>query len=670
MARKRAPSPEHKPARRIAEIRQPPSRARAASTSRPAKRLTRLPAVRGALLGACALVLLVLMGAGVRLWRVPGGASTGAAPAASAVAVTPEEKRLAAAVERQPAGPGSHLELARYYLGERRPAEAAWEYQEAAARRPAALSAPMGLAIALGQLELPRAAIALLEGLLRRNPSAVDLRRELAEFYLVTGQPERSVTVLVADLRSVRGSPEALLTLGRSHLALDQAEAARSAFVEYARRSPQSPQADYWLGTVALTSGDPAGARRLWQRSRERAPQDPRFPYSLGMLDARDRAPGSTDDAAREFSEALRRSPRYEPAYLQLGRLYQRERRHHDAARLLLRAIQAAPADPEPHRHLAAALSALGEAAEAHRHRGLYYSLGDRPAMALGEYEKLQAAHPDAIDAPLLISQSYIQMQQNERAAAVVKEAVARHPHQPELYESLASLYILTHSATEAAQICGAWLEAQPEAARPHWLLGQIALGNNQFAEAVRQFEAALARDPNNAEYTAALGGALARQPASDAPRRALAALCRAVELRPSVANYHYQAGLALQQLGDWEPARREFLATLSLDPTASGAYNALAQVAQALRRPHQVTFWAATIRTVQDRLREEKFQRRQAGQRPRDPVVYYTLAKTLLRDGQVAKAESQLEQAVALRPRWPEAQAELARVRRLLAVL
>jgi tetratricopeptide (TPR) repeat protein len=654
----------------IPSARQTAPRAQAARSRRPAKRPVRVPVGRWVLAVACCLVVLAAGWAATRRWHAPRGAATAASSGSSPVAMTPEETRLAAAVGRQPADPGPHLELARCYLGERRPAEAAWEYQEAAALRPEAISPPMGLAIALGQLRLHGRAIALLEGLLRDHSDAVELRRELAEFYLVTGQPERSVAVLAADMRGVQSSPEALLSLGRSSLGLGRMQAARAVFEQYSRRSPESPEGDYWRGTVALASGDTPSARRLWRRGQERAPQDPRFPYELGRIDARDRTPASVERASQELVEALRRSAGYSPAYLQLGLLFQRQGRHRDAAREFLRAIQTAPTDPDPHRHLAATLSALGEEAEAHRHLGLYYSLGDRPAMALAEYERLRAAHPDAVDATLLMSQSYIQMQQNERAAALVKKALGRYPQQPELYDSLASLYLLTHSATEAAQTCAAWLRVQPEAARPHWLLGRIALGNNQLDEAIRQFEAALARNPDNADYCAALGGALARRPAADAPRRAVSFLRRAVELRGSVPEHHYQLGLLLQQLGEWELARREFLATLSLDPTISGAYNGLAQVAQGLRRPHQVTFWAGAIRAVQDRLRAEKFQRRQAGQRPADPAVYYTLAKSLLRGGEVAKAQSQFEQALTLRPRWPEAQAELARVRRLLEVL
>src|SRR5439155_27324103 len=127
----------------------------------------------------------------------------------------------------------------------------------------------------------------------------------------------------------------------------------------------------------------------------------------------------------------------------------------------------------------------------------------------------------------------------------------------------------------------------------------RVARGSHRMEEAVREFEAALARDPNNAEYAADLGGALARDPAEAPRQRALSLFRQAVRLSPREAEYHHQFGVLMQQPGQPEPARREFLATLSLDPDRASAYNNLTQVAQSLRRPRQVELWAAAMRAV-----------------------------------------------------------------------
>jgi len=564
------------------------------------------------------LFLITLLG-----WRISAslrhlspGSSTDAGPAAAPSGGGTEEQRLLDAAARQPTDQRVHRELAQVYTGQGRVAEALWEYQEAAALRPEAVAIQVDLARALGQLRLHDLAIAQLEERLSRQPGAVELRDELAELYLATGRPERAAAVLAADRQGVHASPAALLILGRTERTLGRLEAARAAFQEHLRRSPQSVEGHYWLGRVTWVLGRAQVARLAWEQAARLAPEDPRFPCCLGMSYAHDRTPGSVDSAGQAFNEALRRSPDYVPALVQLGLLYQRHGRYREAVNHFLKAIDAGPTDPEPHRHLSAALAALGEGAEAHRQLGLYYSLRDQPVLAIAEYERFQAAAPAAIDGPLLISQSYSRMQQHERATTVVGAALRRHPREPALTERLVTLYILTYSRTEAVRTCEAWLKAQPEATRPRWLLGRAALSNQRVDEAIQQFEAALARDPNDAEYAFALGGALARNPTEANLQRAVSLLRRAVALNRSAPDYHQQLGVTLQQVGQPEAARREFLATLSLDPDRSAAYNGLTQVSQELRHPHQVTLWARAMRAVQERLREEQRQRREAGHR------------------------------------------------------
>jgi Flp pilus assembly protein TadD len=618
------------------------------------------------------LILAALLGwrKSAALRRSPARAGMASNRSVALAGSDAESQRLRDAVARRAAAPGAHLKLAEYCADHGQAAEAAWEYQEAATLLPDAIAARVGLAAALGRLRLHGLAIAGLERQLRRQPRAVDLRRALAELCLATGRPERGAAALAADAAGVRRSPEALLVLGRTQLALGHLSAAIAAFQEQARRAPQSAEGVYWLGRAAWIAGRAPLARQSWERASQLAPLDPRFPCCLGISYARDPAPGSVDRAGQAFDEALSRSPGYVPALLQVGLLFQRHGQPRAAARRFLEAIDRAPADPEPHRLLAAALSALGERAEAYRHQGFYYSLSDQPALALAEYQRFQSAAPASFDGALLISQSDIQMRQNERAATVVDAALRRYPREPVLLERLGTLAMLTQSRIQARRIGEAWLRAQPDSARPHWLLGRVALRDHQVQEAVRQFEGALTRDPDEAEYSASLADALAREPAEASQERALSLLHRAVALKPSEAEYHHQLGVLLVKQTEWEDARREFLTTLSLDPGRTSAYYNLVQISEALRRPGQVALWAAAVQSVQDRGSREKLERRQAGRRPRDPSAYYALAQILLEGGELAKAQSQLEQALLLRPRWPEARRLLDQVTTLRAVL
>jgi tetratricopeptide (TPR) repeat protein len=600
----------------------------------------------------------------------PTSTQEGGATAAPVSESTAFEQRLLTAITQRPTDPAAHLALGRLYAEQGRAAEAAWEYRESASLNPASLPAQKGLATELGRLRLYELSIPLLETKLRHDPTALSLRRALAEQLLTTGRPDRAVEVLTADRDGVRHSPEALLTLGHAQMATGRLDEARRVFQEHRRVAPESGEGLYWQGRLAWIGGDAEAARRSWEAAARLAPDDPRFPLSLGMSYARDPAPGSVDRAGRAFDEALQRRPDYGPARVQLGLLFLRHGRAHEAARECLKAIDSAPTDPEPHLHLAAALDALGEKAEACRHRGLSFSLSDQQTSAIAEYRRLAALDPDGVDAPLLISQSHVQLQQNDRAAAVVAAALRRRPGDPALTERLATLYMLTHSRAEAEQLVRSWLQRQPDDARPHWLLGRVAYDNRQYDEAVREDEAALARDPTHPEYLVSLAEALARKPEAAAQQRALGLIQRAVEREGSRADLRLQFGTVLQRAGRSEDARLQFLAALSLDPDQSAAYNGLTQVAQALRRPDQVALWARATRASQERLRLEKSLRREAGQHPEEPALCFALARALLQSGELDRAQSQLEQALRLRPTQPEAQRLRAQVAALRAVL
>jgi tetratricopeptide (TPR) repeat protein len=572
-------------------------------------------------------------------------------------------------VAARPNDPRAHAELAAYLGAHARMAEAAWEYQEAASLQPKA-GYPVLVAATIGQMRLTATAIALLEEMLRRPPASLDARRALAEFYLATGRPEAGVPVLAAGGAPTRASVPAMLSLGRMHLALGQLREAEAAFAECRKREPENAQAYLWLGEAAARSGRRAVARELWQKGAALAPSDAEFFYRIAMSHLQERGAGSAGRAEAALAEAREQAPGDARVLTQLGLLRQRSGNHREAARLLLQAIQAASGQPAPHLPLATSLEALGETAEAWRHRGLYYALSGRPSRALTQFERFRAARPQSADGPLFVSQSLVQMQQNERAATVVAAALREHPRSTELRESLATLYLMTLSRAEAAETCADWLRDEPKAARPHWILGRAAQSNQRLDEAISHFETAVEREPENAGYLAALGGALLRRAAPQDLPRAGELLRQSLARDASVPDTHVQLGSVQLQSGEVTAALSSYLTALSLDPNASPAYSGLVQAAQRLRRPRQVSLWARAMREVQDRSREEMRLRREAGAHPHDATRFVALATALIRSGSLAQAEAQFEEAVALRPEWSEARRLLARLKSIRAAL
>jgi Flp pilus assembly protein TadD len=143
--------------------------------------------------------------------------------------------------------------------------------------------------------------------------------------------------------------------------------------------------------------------------------------------------------------------------------------------------------------------------------------------------------------------------------------------------------------------------------------------------------------------------------------------LREAVRLSPEEPGPRYQLGVRLQQMGQWEAAREELLRALDADPSHVAAYSNMVQVATALRQPALARRFEALMRSVQERKRARDGAWRRRWERPADADAYYELAIELTRTGGLSSAEHQLQRALALRPRWPEASRLLGQVRRLL---
>jgi cytochrome c-type biogenesis protein CcmH/NrfG len=252
----------------------------------------------------------------------------------------------------------------------------------------------------------------------------------------------------------------------------------------------------------------------------------------------------------------------------------------------------------------------------------------------------------------------------------LARRAYERFPDHPETREQLAALLILANDRKGAAELCQAWLKEEPGAAVPLRMLGRIAANDLRFEDAIRCYEQAIAREPENADFLIAYGEALLDAPGRERPLRALELLTRAASLAPEDARARYHLGVALMRAGRPEEARRQLLRTLDLDPHRGPTYSTIVQLARRLRAPGPADLFAGLVRRVEDRLREELALWRRTWDHSQDPDGYLALARFLVRTAAPRKAEAQLEEALRLRPDWPEARAELLRVRRLIAAL
>jgi tetratricopeptide (TPR) repeat protein len=602
------------------------------------------------------------------LWAVSAGCATkpaapppGPTPATWAQPESEAERRLV----EEAGTPGGRSRLGDHYLASGRPFSAAWQYSEAIGEADTTATARARTTLSLAHALRAGRWYGVAEHVLASTgalTASEDARRLRAEMRLETGRASEAL--------AGKPLPPDPVLLGRLRQAAGDLKGARSAYEFGAKRSDATPEAAYRLGLLLLTMNEPERAVSFLRQASVTAPKEPRFAVALGraLLALGDRA--STEEAGRRFLAATEASPDNVPAHLHLGRFHQGQRRAREAGREFLTVLRLDPRNADAHRHLAELMTTIGEPGRAHLHRGWSYVFADQPQRAAEEFRGLAAVEPQNVEAPLLISQAYMEMVQNTRAAEEVAAALKRMPHNPSLLGRLAGLQFITHNRRAAAALCEEWRRRQPDAVEPIWLQGKLAYAGNRLDEGVRLLTEATTRDPGRAEYAFDLAEVLARRPSRENLNRALASLARAITLSPGTVRYRYKLGVVLLRLGELEGARRQLLRVLDQDPRHTQAVNSLVQVAQSLQRPRQAEFWAAAVPELATQVREETDLRRRVGQEPRDATARVALARLLARRGDLAKARAHLGEALRTTPGAPGARDLLARVERTIAVM
>jgi tetratricopeptide (TPR) repeat protein len=561
--------------------------------------------------------------------------------------------------------PAPARQLGDYYLGQDRPFAALWAFSQSLQAQPGDPTTTMGLARALEAGLLQQQAIERLRAVVAKEPGWTEAGTRLAELYLRTGRAKDALSGVWRLGASGLARPEGAELEGRALEATGDGAGAERAYRRAASAAGSSANPWQRLGRLQLAQGRYAEARQSLTRARELAPGDPEIATDLGRALTR---AGNAKKAMGVFRAAVAIRP-YAPAYYQGGLLLARQGRREDAVASFARALAADREYADAYRALADALQASGRRAEAHYQRGLYYSVKDLRARSLREYVAMAAVDPKRPTGLLMASQSHAKMFHSATAIALARRALENHPRNREVREQLIAVAVMGNARGDAAKRCQEWLREQPDAVQPLWMLGQIAVEDLKFAEGMGYFNQALAREPENPLLLQSLGSAILAAPGSKDLPRAVTTLTRAAILMPEDGKLRYELGLALMRTGRLPEAQRQMLRSLDLDPHRGAAYSMVVQLARQLRQPGVVALFGPLVRAVEQRLREELSLWRRTWDQPKDPEGYRALARFLVHQGDLRKAESQLEEALVLRPRWSEVEAELAQVRRLLAV-
>ncbi|MEQ8850660.1 MAG: tetratricopeptide repeat protein [Phycisphaerales bacterium] len=238
-----------------------------------------------------------------------------------------------------------------------------------------------------------------------------------------------------------------------------------------------------------------------------------------------------------------------------------------------------------------------------------------------------------------------------------------------------AQTYLRAGRLDEARAACVKAVDAAPEDARPHHLLGVILTQSGDPQGAIPMLERAEALAPRQPGILHGLGVAL-----RDAGRTRDAAdvLRRAIELAPRQSALHVDLGIAHLNAGNGEAARDSFEEAARINPGDARAHFRIGRfhldegrptlaleslqrsVAAAPRFVPARAALAAAERQLGRPEEAERSLRTACDLAPRSPRIQRDLGDVLLHNGKTSEAAARLEKAVSLDPTDADALAAL----------
>jgi len=293
----------------------------------------------------------------------------------------------------------------------------------------------------------------------------VDSARKRYAAMLAKDPNNETLLLAQAELLSVTGAPKAEVaaTLGQAITAQPTSSRPRLALIAY-----------------HVQKRDIKAALAAAQAAQAALPEDPAILNALGLAQGMN---GSTTQSVETFKHLVRVQPQNATALLKLAEA-QLVAKDHDGAIDSLR--QALAVQPD----LAEAWAAMASA----------YVAAGRPESAIAEGRKYQKESPDRALGYAIEGDTFVLRKDWPEAAAAFGNALSRQPL-PQLAVRRYNALQRAGKQAEAAAMADKWFKDHPKDTALRALIAQDYLQKKDYPAAIRQYEAALAIEPNNALY-------------------------------------------------------------------------------------------------------------------------------------------------------------------------
>lgn len=319
----------------------------------------------------------------------------------------------------------------------------------------------------------------------RRAAPAKSGRMRYAEGLLAQGKT-REVLLALADLVAGRSpDPHALLLLGKLRFADGKFEEA-AALLSGALDSVDDAHASFLAGLCAQRLGRAGEARARFASTLRLDPVSAAPALALGNLE---RAERRFDEARQAYLEALRRDPSLVPAHLGMADALDALGDEEESVRAYTYVLKAFPTGHD--------VCYLGLARVLHRK--------ERLDEALKLLAKAAEANPANPQVKAMRASVHLQKGDRKAAEADLREALRLAPGDSASRDRLVDLLLARRALADAKEELKKATRLSPDDGRNHYRLGLIYSGEREFRLAERHFTLALERKHDPVETMIAL---------------------------------------------------------------------------------------------------------------------------------------------------------------------
>jgi len=424
------------------------------------------------------------------------------------------------------------------------------QFREAIRLRPDYAEAHNNLGLVLTQANDDEAAIAEFREAIRTSPDYADAHDNLGAA-LTSTDNEQAIQELEKAVALAPGSVKAQFNLAAAygtspnHGPGEQIEQLRKVIA----LSANFVRAHVALGKALLQDGKVPDAIAELQEAVRLEPQNGEARYQLGLALARTERKEEAEEALRKGRELVSANDRNQNANLDIaeGRAALENGDLDQAATKFRHAAKVQP-----------------DASELHRYLGLVLEKQGDKAGASAEYRKALELKPTDM---------------STRRSLEGLTSVSSGPDESGETKRFEG-YIRDKKFEEVEPLLAAYVKEQPKSSWAWYALGYSQFAQQKIGKSIESLAKSLELDVKNAEAHKILGRDLMIIGRFDAAQTEFE---QGIRYNPQSAEMHYNQGKLFSIQDNWEPARKELAAAVSIDPSYVEALDALGLALEAL---------------------------------------------------------------------------------------